>query len=82
MRDKPRGGGFWVASIWIEVGLVVDAMHSISSSAIVMRNVVNSNGTTTVISTYYLYFTTLLPIRLENPPKICPERTWTTPQRD
>lgn len=37
MRDKPRG----VASIWIEVGLVVDAMHSISSSAIVMRNVVN-----------------------------------------
>ena len=36
MRDKPRGGGFWVASIWIEVGLVVDAMHSISSSAIVL----------------------------------------------
>ena len=61
MRDKPRGGGFWVASIWIEVGLVVDAMHSISSSAIVMRNVVNSNGTTTVISTT-TYFTTLLPL--------------------
>lgn len=44
MRDEPRGAGFWVASIWIEVGLVVDAMHSISSSAIVMRNVVTTTN--------------------------------------